>query len=179
MIPRPEWNLILTGWFLLELLCTPVQPGGFYMFRAFDMGPRTTQSRSLLLWQDWRGIRVVYWSTFNLNCHMAVSGTTPVLINYHCPTTCCLIRTVIHYCQLPMDPTDFFLMWISIKLTVMRHNLKMLDKKPKKPECVLLLQTDRNAWKSKLHVIFFFFFFMILKVQIQGDESVGKPEIYF
>jgi len=90
-------------------------------------------------------VLVVYWSTFNLNCHMAVSGTTPVLINYHCPTTCCLIRAVIHYCQLPMDPTDFFLMWISIKLTVMRHNLKMLDKKPKKPECVLLLQTDRNA----------------------------------
>lgn len=41
-------------------------------------------------------------------------------------------------------------------------------------ECVTLLQMDPNAWKTKLHFIFF-----MIEMQIGIERPRGKPEIYF
>lgn len=70
----------------------------FFLVHINQHGPQA-QSRTLLVWKDWGGIRVVYWSNvLRLNCLMAVLGTTRSFQTLTAHTPCC------HWCWSVIRP---------------------------------------------------------------------------
>lgn len=75
MIPRPEWQLILIGWFYSELKYEHLSSPEDFMFRAFNMllEPRAGH-RCFVKAEEVSELFIGLH--YNLNCRMAVSGTT-------------------------------------------------------------------------------------------------------
>lgn len=82
MIPRPEWNLILIGWFFYSSLkyVHPCSPEDF-MFRAFDMVPEPRAGHCCLVTTV--EVLVVSWSTLHLNCHIGSVRHDDFQSNHH------------------------------------------------------------------------------------------------